>query len=81
MANPYSVQIGGIATDGTNVYVRASIFDGAHTSEQLYVAFPASVTAAQIQAYFQTVANNQPVLSTAIGNLCNTIIQGQQEDL
>ena len=77
MANPYSVKINSVATDGTNVYVKFQIFDGLHTSAELQTDFPANVSAATINSYMQTVANNQPALTGSLGALVSTTIQGQ----
>lgn len=76
MANPYSVTINSIATDGTNTYVNFSIFDGVHTTPQLQVTFPAAATATTINNYFQAVANAQAALPASLGVLVSTIIQG-----
>lgn len=77
MANPYSVRLQNIVTDGTNIFVTASVFDGLHTLPPMTSSFPAATTAAQINAYFQVVANNQPILSGSIAALVDTTIQGQ----
>lgn len=77
MANPYSVTVNTITTDGTNTYVTFSVFDGLHTSPQMTAEFPASASATTIQNYLQTVANNQPSLSTSLGALVSATILGQ----
>lgn len=77
MANPYSVTITSIATDGTNLYVSASVSDGTHTIPSITPVFPVGTSASTIKAYFQVVANNQPVLTSDIAVLVNTVILGQ----
>jgi hypothetical protein len=77
MANPYSVTIQNVVTDGTNIYVTLSVFDGLHTLPPMTADFPAAATAAQIQSYAQTVANNQPALSASIAALVNLTLSGQ----
>lgn len=77
MANPYSVSIRSISTDGTNLYVSIGIFDGLHTLPPIMPVFPVGTSAATIQSYMQNIANNQPTLTQDIANLVNTSIQGQ----
>lgn len=76
MANAYKVTIQGISTDGTNIYVDLSIFDGSHTLPTITPTFPVGTTAAAIQAYAQAIANNQPTLAGDIGDLVNTTVVG-----
>lgn len=76
MANPYIVNIKGIVSDGTNVYVEMNIFDGLRTSPSIFPVWPVGTTAATIQNYAQTIANNQPVLESSLGELVNTTVQG-----
>lgn len=76
MASPYIVAIKSITTDGTNLFVTLSIFDGVHTFPDITPVFPADTTADQINAYVQTVADNRPALSADIGDLVNKTVQG-----
>lgn len=76
MANPYRVFIRSISTDGTNIYVEAEIFDGLHAFPPIRPSFLVGTTAATINSYFQTVANNQPVLNATLGALVGTFING-----
>lgn len=76
MANPYSVGIKGIISDGTNIYVEMNICNGPSTSPSFFPVFPVGTTAAAIQAYAQAIANNQPVLDSSIGALVNTSVAG-----
>lgn len=76
MANAYTVTITNIATDGTNIYVDVSVCDGVHTMPPMRVTFPSGTAAATIQAYVQTIANNQPTLAGDVANLVNTTVVG-----
>lgn len=77
MANPYSVTIRNVSTDGTNVFVDISVFDGLHTFPPMQATFPAvGITAAIITNYAQTIANNQPTLPATIAALVDTTYQG-----
>ena len=77
MADPYSATIASIATDGTNLYVTVSVFDGLHTLPPMIASFPATATASQISTYVQNIATNQPSLSASIAALVNTTLAGQ----
>jgi len=77
MANPYKATIQGIATDGTNLYITVSVFDGNNTLQPMVASFPAAATAAQINAYVQNIANTQPTLTASIAALVNTTLNGQ----
>ncbi len=76
MANRYSVKIQSVATDGTNLFFEAAIFDGEHTYPTIYPVFPVNTSVAAVRAYFQTIADNQPVLDPDIAALINTTITG-----
>lgn len=76
MANAYKVTINSISTDGTNLFVELSVFDGIHTLPLLRPVFAVGTTAAAIQAYAQAIANNQPALAADIGALVNTTLTG-----
>ena len=65
----YTVKINSIAADGTNLYFEASISDGAKTFPPIYPVFTTDTTAAAIDAYFQSIANNAPTLPGSIGVL------------
>lgn len=76
MANPYTVNIRGIVDDGTNIYVEMSICSGPNTFPTIVPVFPHGTSAATIQAYAQTIANNQPTLDSGVATLVNSIVQG-----
>jgi hypothetical protein len=76
MANPYTVKIGAIVDDGTNIFADLIICDGQHTFQKVKPVFPHGTTAATIQAYAQVIANNQPTIDGALGALVNTVITG-----
>lgn len=76
MANSYKVTIQSIATDGTNLFLEISISDGTKTMPTLRPVFPVGTSAADINAYAQAIANNQPILSADIVTLVNTSILG-----
>jgi hypothetical protein len=76
MSNPYTVKIGSIVDDGTNIFVDLSICDGQHTFPTVTPFFAHGTTAATIQAYAQVIANNQPTLDGSLGALVNTVIKG-----
>lgn len=69
MPSTYVVTVESIATDGTNLYLEVSVFDGEHTQPMLRPVFPVTATAATITAYLQTIANNRPALTDAIAAL------------
>jgi hypothetical protein len=77
MANPFSVTIQNIVTDGSNIYVTLSVFNGLNTLPPMTASFPVGTTAAQINTYCQQVATNQPSLSASIAALVNTTLAGQ----
>jgi len=62
----YTVKIDSIAADGTNLYFEASISDGTTTFPPVYPVFPVDTAVADIDTYFQTIANSQPTLSLAM---------------
>ena len=76
MANPYSVTLRSTADDGTNTYCFMEITDGNRTMTTFQVTFPTGTTAATIQAYMQTIANNQPTIGADIQTLISTAIRG-----
>jgi hypothetical protein len=76
MPNPYRVTIRSISTDGTNMFLEVEVFNGVHTLPPLRPSFPVGTTAATINAYLQTIADNQPVLDQAIADLVSTTIVG-----
>ncbi len=76
MANPYSVNIRGIVSDGTNVYVEMQITNGTTTAPSVFPIFPVGTAASAVKAYAQTVANNQPVLDATLAALVNTTVVG-----
>jgi len=76
MANAYKVTIKSISTDGTNLFVEVSIFDGEHTLPSIFPVFPVGTTAATIRAYVQVIANNQPTLTRDLQDLVNLSIAG-----
>jgi hypothetical protein len=65
----YKVKINNISTDGTSIYVNAEIFDGEHTFPSITPSFSVATTAAEIDSYFQTIANTAPTLSGSFGAL------------
>lgn len=77
MANPYRVTLRGVSDDGTNTYCEIEISDGQRTMQLVRPVFPTGTTAAAIQSYMQTIANNQPTISAGIQTLVNTPILGQ----
>lgn len=76
MANAYKVTIKGITTDGTNLFVEVSIFDGVHTMPSIFPVFPVGTSAAIISAYVQSIADSQPTLAGGIADLVNTTVTG-----
>lgn len=76
MANAYKVTIKSIVSDGTNLFVEISIFDGSHTCPSIFPVFPVGTAASTINSYVQTIANNQPTLTQDIANLVNTTVAG-----
>lgn len=76
MANAYSVTIKSIATDGTNLFVTISIFDGLHTLPDITPVFPVGTPAEDIRSYVQTIADNQPALAADLGDLVSLTIAG-----
>ena len=61
----YKVTIDSISNDGTSLFVTAKVFDGEHTLPPITPSFSASVTAAEIDDYFQAIADAAPTLSQA----------------
>lgn len=76
MANPYKVTLRSAADDGTNTYCEIEVTDGMRTFPLLRPIFPTGVTAATVQAYMQTIANNQPTISAGIQALINVSVLG-----
>lgn len=76
MANAYKATITNIGTDGTNLFVEVSVFDGLHTLPPLRPVFPVGTTAAAIRAYVQTLADNQPALSQDIADIVGVTLAG-----
>ncbi len=76
MANPYSVNINGIISDGVNIYVELSICSGPNTTPSFNAVFPVGTAAATIVAYAQAVADAQPVLDSTIAGLVGTRLLG-----
>ena len=76
MANGYNVRIDSIATDGTNLFVSITVNDGAHASPPMVPVFPATATAAQINTYMQTIADNGSSLTSDIAALCGKTYTG-----
>lgn len=77
MANGYVVRIDSISTDGTNMFVTISIFDGAHQLPPITAVFPvATSTAAQIKTYVNTIATNGSSLSSDFSALVGYTIAG-----
>lgn len=76
MANAYRVTITSISTDGTNLFLELSVFDGLHTFPLLRPAFPVGTSATTIRAYVQAIADNQPTLSQDIADLVSVTLVG-----
>lgn len=76
MANAYRVTVKSAVTDGTNIFLEVEIFSGTQTFQLIRPTFKFGTTAATIQAYLQTIANNQPALAADIGTLINVPIIG-----
>ena len=76
MANGYRVTIKNISTDGTNLFVEISIFDGLRTLPSIFPVFPVGTSAADITAYAQVVANNGPTLTRDLQDLVNSSVAG-----
>jgi hypothetical protein len=72
MAVKFRVKVKSISTDGTNLFLEVEIFDGLHTLPPLRPSFPVETTAATIQSYLQTIADNRPSLPADIADLVNT---------
>lgn len=62
----YKVTINSISTDGTSLFVQATVFDGEHTFPPITPSFSVEATATEIDTYFQAIANAQPSLSRAL---------------
>ena len=77
MANPYSITINSISTDGTNYFVTATVFDGVHNLPSITPVFPVGTSPADINTYLQNIATNQPTLPGNIAALVNTTLAGQ----
>lgn len=76
MANGFKVGVSSIATDGTNIYLNISIFDGAHTSPAINIAFPVGTPRSTITAYLANIVNSAPVLDPDIATLSGYGIAG-----
>jgi len=73
----FKVTITNVVNDGTNLFVSANIYDGGEkTMGPITPVFPASASAADVTAYFQTVANNAPTLSRDLASLINAVVTG-----
>ena len=69
----YKVKIDTIVSDGTNLYFEASISDGDHTSPSIRPSFSVEATVAEINTYFQAVADAAPTLSASIQELAGRV--------
>lgn len=76
MANAYKVVVRSAVTDGTNIFLEVEITSGAVTFPLIRPIFKVGTTAATIQSYLQTIANNQPTLATDVATLVGNPIQG-----
>ena len=76
MANGYKVRIDSIGTDGTNYFVTLLINDGIHALPPITPVFPVTITAAQIDAYIQTIADNGSTLADSIAALSGKTYTG-----
>lgn len=76
MANGFKVKIDSISTDGTNLFVTASIFNGTNTLPPITPIFDDSTTAAQIDTYMQTIADNGASLPAVIVPLVGKVYTG-----
>lgn len=76
MANGYKVRVASAATDGTNIFLEVEITSPTQTYPILRPVFKVGTSAATIQAYLQTIANNAPALSADIAVLVGTSVQG-----
>ena len=77
MANGYKVRLDSITTDGTNYFLSLTINDGVHAFPPVTPVFPVSgATAAEIDTYIQTIADNGPSLAADIAALCGKTYTG-----
>jgi hypothetical protein len=76
MANSYRVTLKSVADDGTNTYCEMEISDGSRTMALIRPTFVTGTSAATIQSYMQTIANNQPTVATDVQGLVNVPVLG-----
>ena len=65
----YTVKINSISTDGTSLFVNASVSDGPTTFPDITPSFSVEDTAANIDTYMQAIADGAPVLAAGIAQL------------
>jgi hypothetical protein len=69
MANGFRVRIESAVSDGTNIFLVAQIKSPTQTYELIRPVFKVGTTAAAIDTYMQAIADNGPVLATAISDI------------
>ena len=69
----YTVRINSISTDGTSLFINASVSDGTITFPDITPSFSVEDSVASINTYFQAIADGAPVLNAAIAQLAGKI--------
>ena len=76
MANGYRAKVLSAVSDGTNIFLEVEVSSGSQTFPLIRPTFKVGTTAATIQTYIQTIANNGPTLAADISTLVGTTVNG-----
>jgi hypothetical protein len=76
MANGYRVRVVSAMTDGTNIFLEVEISSPTQTYPIIRPMFKVGTSAATIQTYLQTIANNAPALASDIAVLVGQTVSG-----
>lgn len=69
----YRLRVKSISTDGTSVYITASLSDGPTTFPDITPVFSAQESAANVDTYMQAIVDAQPALSAGLKELAGKV--------